>query len=189
MPSCSQGNASTLRPPGTWLLMSARTGFASLAWPWSGRLPWGPVSKWHSPQASNHAEGEQISVAPGQASSAIQSSLRHTVSYTRFGFSCIDCARMFVFGNSKRICEIQVRTTILLWWMWVHPKKYNLAWHPYGLEDQSITRSQQLAAAQWQPQVKSCMIAHWKWGQVHKYDVQFVCCWTLAARICLTVNL
>lgn len=46
--------------------------------------------------------------------------------------------------------------------MWVHPKKYNLAWHPYGLEDQSITRSQQLAAAQWQPQVKSCMIAHWK---------------------------
>ena len=46
--------------------------------------------------------------------------------------------------------------------MWVHPKKYNLAWHPYGLEDQSIARSQQLAAAQWQPQVKSCMIAHWK---------------------------
>ena len=38
--------------------------------------------------------------------------------------------------------------------------KYNLAWHPYRLEEQSITTSQQLAAARRQPQVKSCMIAH-----------------------------
>jgi hypothetical protein len=44
--------------------------------------------------------------------------------------------------------------------LWVHPKKYNLAWHPYRLEEQSITTSQQLAAARRQPQVKSCMIAH-----------------------------
>ena len=33
--------------------------------------------------------------------------------------------------------------------------KYNLAWHPYRLEEQSITTSQQLAAARRQPQVKS----------------------------------
>ena len=105
-----------LRPPGTWLLMSARTGFASLyldldlvdspgaclqttfsedhdeasrvrmnsltcdkvipAW-----FPCHWVGVRHSPQASNHAEGEQISLAPGQLASAIQSSLRHIESY------------------------------------------------------------------------------------------------------------